>query len=93
MTEQELSQISFRMVSHLAMGTEHICVYKSQNPLYNILIYKNTEKKKNGKFGKSCTHYVLNGKVYKTRQKLLEAINNMNYGKTKECGGNAANDV
>ena len=93
MTEQELSQIPFRMVSHLAMETEHICVYKSQNPLYNILIYKNTEKKKNGEFGKSYTNYVLNGNEYNTRQKLLEAINNTDYGKTKESGGNAANDV
>ena len=93
MTEQELSQIPFRMVSHLAMETEHICVYKSQNPLYKILIYKNTKRKKNGEFGKSYTHYVLNGKEYKTKQELLEAINNTDYGKTKESGGNAANDV
>lgn len=93
MTEQELSQIPFRMVSHLAMETEHICVYKSQNPFYKILIYKNTERKKNGEFGKSCTHYVLNGKEYKTRQELLDAINNTDYDKTKKCGGDAANDV
>ena len=93
MTEQELSQIPFRMVSHLAMETEHICVYESQNPLYKILIYKNTERKKNGEFGKSCTHYVLNGKEYETKQELLEAINNTDYGKTKESGGDATNDV
>lgn len=93
MTEQELSQIPFRMVSHMAMETEHICVYESQNLFYKILIYKNTEKKKNGEFGKSCTHYVLNGKEYKTKQELLDAINNTNYGKTKESGGNATNDV
>ena len=93
MTEQELSQIPFRMVSHLAMETEHICVYKSQNPLYNIFIYKNTKKKKNGEFGKSYTLYVLNGKEDNTRQELSEAINNTDDGKTKESGGNAANNV
>ena len=92
MTEKELSQIPFRMVSHLAMETEHICVYKSQNPLYKIFIYKNT-KKNNGEFGKSYTHYVLNGKEYKTKQELLDAINNTDYGKTKESGGDATNDV
>ena len=81
------------MVSHLALETEYICVYESQNPLYKILIYKHTKIKKNGEFGKSYTHYVLNGKVYKTKQELLNAINNMNYGKTKESGGNATNDV
>ena len=81
------------MVSHLAMETEHICVYESQTPLYKISMCKHTKIKKNGEFGKSCTHYVLNGKEYKTRQELLDAINNMNYGKTKESGGNAANDV
>ena len=93
MTEQELSQIPFRMVSHLALETEHICVYESQNPLYKISMCKHTKRKKNGEFGKSYTHYVLNGKEYKTRQDLLNAINNTNYGKTKESGGDAANDV
>ena len=75
------------------METEHICVYKSQNPLYKILIYKNTERKKNGDFGKSYVHYAFNGKVYKTRQELLDAINETDYGKTKESGGDATNDV
>ena len=93
MTEQELSQIPFRMVSHLAMETEHICVYESKNPLYNIKMCKHTTIRKNGDFGKSYTHYVLNGKEYKTKQELLDAINNTDYGKTKESGGNAANDV
>ena len=51
------------------------------------------KRKKNGEFGKSYTHYVLNGKEYKTKQELLDAINNTDYGKTKESGGNAANDV
>ena len=93
MTEQELSQIPFRMVSHLAMETEHCIVYESKNPLYKIRIYKNTEKKKNGEFGKSYTHYVLNGKEYKTRQELLDAINNTDYGKDKEQSDTAKDDV
>ena len=93
MTEQELSQIPFRMVSHLAMETEHCIVYESKNPLYKISMCKHTKIKKNGDFGKSYVHYAFNGKVYKTKQELLNAINNMNYGKTKESGGNATNDV
>ena len=39
------------------------------------------------------TEQELNGNIYKTRQKPLEAINNTDYDKTKESGGNAANDV
>ena len=93
MTEQELSQIPFRMVSHLAMETEHICVYESQTPFYKIRVCKHTKIKKNGELGKSYTLYVLNGKEYKTKQELLDAINNTDYGKAKESGGNAANDV
>lgn len=81
------------MVSHLAMETEHICVYESQNPLYKILIYNHTKKKKNGDFGKSYVHYAFNGKVYKTKQELLDAINNMNYGKDKEQSDTAKDDV
>lgn len=75
------------------MEKEHCTVYESKNPLYNIKMCKHTEKKKNGEFGKSYTHYVLNGKAYKTRQELLDAINNTDYGKTKESGGDATNDV
>lgn len=93
MTEQELSQIPFRMVSHLAMETEHICVYESQNPLYNIRICKHTTRRKNGDFGKSYVHYDFNGKVYKTKQELLDAINNMNYGKDKKQSDTAKDDV
>ena len=93
MTEYELSQIPFRMVSHLALKTEHICVYESQTPFYKIRVCKHTKIKKNGELGKSYTLYVLNGWEYKTRQELLDAINNTDYGKTKESGGNATNDV
>ena len=93
MTEQELSQIPFRMVSHMAMETEHICVYESQAPFYKIRVCKHTEKKKNGDFGKSYVHYAFNGKVYKTRQELLDAINNKNYGKDKEQSDIAKDDV
>ena len=81
------------MVSHLAMETEHICVYESQNSLYKISMCKHTKIKKNGELSKNCTHYVLNGKEYKTKQELLNAINNMNYGKTKEQSDTADNGV
>ena len=93
MTEQEFTQIPFRMVSHLALKTEHICVYESQTPFYKIRVCKHTKIKKNGELGKSYTLYVLNGWEYKTRQELLDAINNTDYGKTKESSGNATNDV
>lgn len=93
MTEYELSQIPFRMVSHLAMESEHICVYESQTPFYKIRVCKHTKRKKNGELGKSYTLYVFNGWEYKTRQELLDAINNTDYGKTKESGGDATNDV
>lgn len=54
---------------------------------------KHTRKRKNGDFGKSYVHYAFNGKVYKTRQELLDAINNMNYGKDKEQSDTAKDDV
>ena len=54
---------------------------------------KHTKIKKNGELSKNCTHYVLNGKEYKTKQELLNAINNMNYGKTKEQSDTADNGV
>ena len=93
MTEQELEQIPFRMISHLAMESEHCIVYESKNPFYKIRMCKHTTRRKNGDFGKSYVHYAFNGKVYKSKQELLDAINNMNYGKNKEQSDTAKDDV
>lgn len=78
MTKDELQKIPFRMVAHLNMEHEHCCSYKAVHPFLPSLNlgmcvhqpYKNGEPK-----GKSYTHYKLNGEVYKSIDKFIKAIN------------------
>lgn len=76
MTAEELSNIPFRMVSHLSMEHEHCatCV----NDEYGISICKHTKKKNEFEFGRTCTHFMYKGVVYKTKKKFLEAYNRVN---------------
>ncbi len=77
MTEEELSKISFKMVSHISMEHEHCSSY--MNDEYGIGICRHVTKKNEFEFGRSYTHYMYKGVVYKSRKKFLEAYNNVNF--------------
>lgn len=77
MTEEELSKIPFRMVSHIAMEHEHCSSYV--NDEHGIGMCVHVVKKDDFEFGKSYTHYMYKGVVYKSKKKLLEAYNNINF--------------
>lgn len=74
MTESDLPKIKFRMVSHLSMSFEHVASYVSveNNPMIGMCVH--TPIRDDGSFGKAITHYQLNGKVYKSKKKFLEAV-------------------
>ena len=74
MTEQEFSGLKWQLSSHLNTPDYHIKVDKCKTipNLYRCtkVNYKNGEPSNRGGY----THYMLNDKVYKSKQKLLEAI-------------------
>ena len=72
MTEEQLNQLKFRFVSHLAMEHEHASSYV--NDEYHIGMCVHVTRKPNGEFGRSYRHFRYDGKVYKSKNKLLEAI-------------------
>ncbi len=76
MTAEELSKIPFMMVAHFSMEHEHCSTY--HNDEYGIGICKHTTKKNEFEFGRSYTHYMYKGVVYKTKKKFLEAYNKTN---------------
>ena len=76
MTAEELSKIPFRMVSHLAMVHEYCATYV--NDEYGISICKHTKKKNEFEFGRSYTHFMYKGVVYKKKEKFLEEDNMIN---------------
>ena len=74
MTEQEFDGLKWQFSSHLNTPEYHIRVDKCKiiPNLYRCtkVNYKNGEPSNRGGY----THYMLDDKVYKSKQKLLEAI-------------------
>ena len=74
MTEQEFGGLKWQFSSHLNTPDYHIKVDKCKTipNLYRCtkVNYKNGEPSNRGGY----THYMLDDKVYKSKQKLLEAI-------------------
>ena len=74
MTEQEFDNVEWQLSSHLNTPDYHIKVDKCKTipNLYRCtkVNYKNGEPSNRGGY----THYMLDDKVYKSKQKLLEAI-------------------
>ena len=72
MTEEELKQIPFHCVGHMAMEKEHMLTYASEDGRLGWCDH--TAVRKNGDFGRSYRHWRIDGKVYKTREKFIEAM-------------------
>ena len=74
MTEQEFSGLKWQLSSHLNTPDYHIKVDKCKTipNLYRCtkVNYKNGEPSNRGGY----THYMLDDRAYKSKQKLLEAI-------------------
>lgn len=74
MTIEELEKIPFYFVSHLSMEDEHCTTYISEDKRFGFcdhVPYKDGEPNRRRK---SYRHYMINGKVYKTKEKFLEAL-------------------
>lgn len=74
MTEQDFAKIKFRIVSHVSMKQQHSCICESINHEPRIALYVRTRINDDGNFGRTITHYIFNGKTYKSKKKFLEAI-------------------
>ena len=78
MTEQEFDNLEWQFSSHFNTPTHHSTVDKCKTipTLFRCVKvnYKDGEPTNRGGY----THYMLDEKVYKSKQKLLEAIRNEN---------------
>lgn len=75
MTEEEFNNIPFTMTCHLNMCDEHCSTYVSTNPFLNLGMCIHVPYKDGKPFGRSYTHYMWNGKVYKSKKKLIDDMN------------------
>lgn len=75
MTHKEFQQLPWRMRSHLAMEHENALTYEANIGFKQICKCVHTVIKDDFTFGRSYTHYMFDGKVYKSHVKALDAIN------------------
>lgn len=76
MTIEELKDIPFHFVAHMALETEHMITYETEDGRLGFCDH--TVKRKNGDFGRTYRHYRIEGKVYKSKDKFLEALKDYN---------------
>lgn len=72
MTVEEFKKIPMRWQSHLALKSEHSTVYASKCRRFGVCFH--TIKRKDGIFGRTYTHYMVDGKVYKSEKALAEGL-------------------
>lgn len=76
MTKEELKKIPFHFVSHLAMEGEHCTCYESQDGRLGWCdhVARDPESGLVKKRARTVRHYRIDGNIYKTREKFLNAL-------------------
>ena len=72
MTEEELKKVPFRWQGHMSLESEHTSTYLSEDKRIGFcdhVPFRNGEP-----HGRAYRHYMIDGKVYKTKEKFLEAL-------------------
>jgi len=76
MTIDELKSTPFYFVCSAAWEDEHTITYETEDGRLGFC--EHTPKRKNGGFGKGYRHYHIDGKVYKSKEKFIEALADFN---------------
>lgn len=74
MTKEEFEKVAFHETCHMALDREYITTYKSDDGELAFCSYVPRDKYGNVGSGKGYTHYYIKKKVYKTKEKFLEAL-------------------
>lgn len=72
MTIEELNKTPFRFHSHMAMEDEHTTTYFSSDG--RIGFCDHVPCKDGEPHGRSYRHYMIDGKVYKSKKNFIEAL-------------------
>ena len=75
MTTELFNAIAFRFISHASYSDEHISVYESANFAPTITIKVFTKRKNAFETTRSRREYHFMGKVYRSKESLINAIN------------------
>jgi hypothetical protein len=75
MTEEELKKVLFREICHMAMEGEYATTYMSKDGRLGFCDHVPRDKYGMVKEkGRVIRHFMIDGKVYKSKAKFLEAI-------------------
>lgn len=84
LTLNQLHKLQWQFQSSLAMEHEHAATYTARIGFLQISKCVHTLKKEDFSFGRSYTHYLINGKVYKSHKSAVEAINELLEKQTRQ---------
>jgi hypothetical protein len=85
MTIEELKAVKFRETCHMAMADEYTTTYISEDNRLGFCDHvPRDEWGMVKKGGRSYRHYMIDGKVYKSKKKFLEAIKDFESKKKSE---------
>ena len=76
MTIEEIKHIPFHFVCSATWDHEHTMTYESEDGRLGFCDH--TPMRKNGDFGRTYRHYHIDGKVYKSKEKFLAALADVN---------------
>ena len=79
MTEEEVKKIPFHFSAHMSMEYEHTSTYIDDSGRLGFCIH--TPIKQNGEFGKPHTHYRIDSKIFKSKEKFFEAMKDFEFDK------------
>lgn len=89
MTEEEVNKLKFRWKSHMTLEDCYSTIYECDSePLKGrLFVNKMQNRDKNTGFARQGTmvHYSLDGKLYRSKKKFLEAIKNIELPCEKEA--------
>ena len=74
MTIEEFKKIPVRETCHLAMEHEYTTTYASEDGRIGVCVHVPRDPISGEPKGRSYRHYMIDGKVIKSKKKLIEAI-------------------
>ena len=72
MTEDELKKVKFKWQGHMSLESEYTQAYSSEDGMLGFCDH--TPIRKNGDLGRTYRHYRIGKKIYKSKEKFLEAL-------------------
>ena len=72
MTFEEFEKLHFNFVAHMSLVGVHTRTYQDDSGRLGYCVH--THIKKNFEAGRSYIHYRIDSKVYKTKEKFVEAL-------------------